>query len=161
MRAFLVAQKCQMLWSTLTTCPKRPFTPPYPDKTTRTHTVVTNRSGPSLYFSQKADFKEEKKKIWQFHYRGWKCFMRIIVCESHQLSNFSKTQLNFFFKKNGLCWMQRVIFPCGRGPCWWFLMQSDCAGAGSDSQIDTLSLITRTLLCTTTCVLPMETGQEY
>lgn len=58
--------------------------------------------------------------------------------------------------------MQRVICLCGREVLADdSLMQSNCAGAGSDSQIDTSSLITRPLLRTTTFLVPMETGHEY
>lgn len=64
--------------------------------------------------------------------------------------------------KNALCGMQSLICLCGREvPAAASLMQSDCAGAGSDSEIDTSSLITRALLCTTTFLVPMETGHEY
>lgn len=55
-----------------------------------------------------------------------------------------------------------MICLCGREvPADDSLMQSNCAGAGSDSQIDTSSLITRPLLRTTTFLVPMETGHEY
>lgn len=64
--------------------------------------------------------------------------------------------------KNALCGMQRVICLCGgEVPAAASLMQSGCAGAGSDSEIDTSSLITRALLHTTAFLVPMETGHEY